>query len=233
MQGNYLQSPKGKAPSASTTPAVDNTTTPDLETPTPKISIVNSHSAAERQNVAEDSDDDAPDPEDKRPTITDTHDRNRSESIPQVTHPGILDLSSDVIETDTNRHSKGIKRYPINYKAEDKGASPIMKTSASTSRPMASGQFSPIVIAASLEDNGSIHDKHSSFVLESDVDYYSQVQQMNGSIGRSRTGTTSIMNPSVLDDEDEDEDIEFDYGSQMDREREMEREITNSRISAR
>ena len=179
------------------------------------------------------------------------YDQNCNFANIQIAHPGILDLSSDVVEVDTNgHHTNGTsKRYPMNYKPQDAGASPIMTSNMSSSlRQKQMTSFSPIVIAADHQDavhsmngfNGQIahsrdHEKHSSFVLESDVDYYSQVQQMNdvsvvGSMSsRARVGTISYaQNPAILDDEDEEEDVEYDYGSQMDREM-----TQTSRLSSR
>jgi len=245
IQDNYMQS--GKA-SVSVTPAVVQSVTPDIVTANPMISVRSQ--SAEKQNVAEDSDEDyAEKTNSKHKTQHVEQDSISEPAVTNPTHPGILDLSSDVVDTGSNgQHSNGAqsKRYRINYNAEDQGASPMMELNGSVSshtKPMTS--FSPIVVASLDQMDGHLnissdHAKHSSFVLESDVDYYTTMQQqMNDisvvgsmSMSRHRTGTTSYaQNPSILeDDDDEEDDVEYDYGSQMDREITM---TQASRLSSR
>eukprot|EP00486_Rosalina_sp_Unknown_P005107 CAMPEP_0201570464 /NCGR_PEP_ID=MMETSP0190_2-20130828/12737_1 /ASSEMBLY_ACC=CAM_ASM_000263 /TAXON_ID=37353 /ORGANISM="Rosalina sp." /LENGTH=199 /DNA_ID=CAMNT_0047994039 /DNA_START=257 /DNA_END=856 /DNA_ORIENTATION=+ len=190
-------------------------------------------------NVAEDSDDDDDDDQEKddnnqqlqQETQQNTENNSNKTKTKKKKRARMLDLSSDVVaendENETNNISTNRKYKSKNYGSKDGGSTPIMMDSSIKvqSTETLSGRVSLDIDNKPSHGNHGNHGQQVSFVLDDDIDYYAQVQQMQSNpsdianIPRSRggskiSGSNNTKNTDIIDDDD-DEDVEFDYGSQM------------------
>ena len=199
------------------------------------VPIMNMKSVS-MHNVAEDSDDDDDDDEigDDFKHETQQNTENNSSKIngkkkKKKKRARMLDLSSDVVvENDENQNgnisSTNRKYKSKHYGKKDGGSTPIIMDSSI--KVQSTETLSTTMRGSSLSAKPIGHGQQVSFVLDDDIDYYAQVQQMQSNpsdishIPRSRGGSkingnaNNNKNNDIIDDDD-DEDVEFDYGQQI------------------
>lgn len=190
-------------------------------------------------NVAEDSEDDDDDEieinDDLKQETQQNTENNTTKHVKKKEkkkkRARMLDLSSDVVENDENQNgnttsSTNRKYKSKNYGKKDGGSTPIMMDSSI--RVQSTETLSNTIMTSSPNKQHphhiGNHGQQVSFVLDDDIDYYAQVQQMQSNpsdisnVPRSRGGSkltsSNVKNNDIIDDDD-DEDIEYDYGSQM------------------
>eukprot|EP01083_Nonionella_stella_P209243 758685_1 len=218
IQENYLGS----------TPTNKTSTNSVSNKPITSLAPVINMKSVTMLNVAEESDDDNDnenDIDDEKSQQLDVKPKSQSQKH------RILDLSSDVIGTNemtTNINvNNGIsskqyknKRYAQKKGVNMTGSTPMMKdTQINQSGMNGMGMMETI----NNPNNINVHQQQTSFVLDSDLDYYAQIQQMgttelrgrNGSEYTTRTKQISKTTNTDIMDDDEDPDVEFDYGSQI------------------